>query len=65
MKIPKCDICGRIPPAEWEGDETGLPVMVGFQLENGVVLNVCRECVMKKPDAKIADIAKKKERELS
>lgn len=41
----KCDICGkRIYTSERRLD--GLPVAVGFELEDGRIINVCTECVM-------------------
>lgn len=40
----KCDICG----IEFEPGirEDGLPNGVGLVLENGVVINVCHDCLM-------------------
>ena len=41
----KCDICGKkIYMKEKRLD--GLPVAVGFELEDGRIINVCTECVM-------------------
>lgn len=39
----KCDMCGKeIIPGN---DENGLPNGVGFELEDGTMLNVCSECI--------------------
>lgn len=42
MKI-KCDKCGKkFQPGNRPG---GLPNGVGFQLENGTIINVCSDCI--------------------
>lgn len=41
----KCDICGkRIDKKEKRTD--GLPAGVGFELEDGRIINLCTDCVM-------------------
>ena len=47
----KCDICGKdIDMVKQRDDE--LPVAVGFELEDGRIINICTECVMEgKQDA--------------
>lgn len=46
----RCDICGKKIYREKRLD--GLPVAVGFELEDGRIINVCTECVMEgKQDA--------------
>lgn len=41
----KCNMCGKeIIPGN---DENGLPNGVGFQLENGKIINACLECIAK------------------
>lgn len=39
----KCDKCGKKFKPGMRTD--GLPTGVGFQLENGKILNVCSECI--------------------
>lgn len=44
----KCEMCGKeIVPGN---DENGLPNGVGFELEDGTMLNVCSECIAKTGD---------------
>ena len=39
----KCETCGKeIVPGN---DENGLPNGVGFELEDGSLLNVCSDCI--------------------
>ena len=41
----KCDICGKkIDMREKRTD--GLPAGVGFELEDGSIVNVCTDCIM-------------------
>lgn len=41
----KCEMCGKeIIPGN---DENGLPNGVGFEFEDGTMLNVCSECICK------------------
>lgn len=41
--MTKCDMCGKeIIPGN---NENGLPNGVGFELEDGTMLNVCSECI--------------------
>ena len=48
MKIaltPKCMDCGeRVPIGN---DKDGIPNMVGFQMEDGKVINICSKCISK------------------
>lgn len=44
MRI-KCEMCGKeIIPGN---DENGLPNGVGFELEDGIILTVCSDCICK------------------
>lgn len=39
-----CDECGKkIKP----GNTDGMPNGVGFQLENGKIINICQACIIK------------------
>lgn len=44
MMTPKCNDCGKRYPI---GNTNGMPNMVGFQLEDGQVLNLCYKCLIK------------------
>ena len=48
-KTPKCDKCGKRMPI-LPTDMT--PAMVGFELEDGKVINLCRKCIMELGKAK-------------
>lgn len=43
--IVKCDACGEtFMPGQ---DEEGYPNGVAFELENGLLINICSPCIMK------------------
>lgn len=42
---PKCTICGLVYPL-YPGDD--LPSMVGFETQDGNIINVCRACLSDK-----------------
>ena len=43
----KCDFCGKkIDMREKRAD--GLPAGVGFELENGRIINLCTDCILAK-----------------
>lgn len=41
--LPKCEKCGSRP---FSMTSDGLPAMVGFELEDGTVINLCKHCLM-------------------
>lgn len=43
MLTPKCMCCGERYPIS---PNDRLPAMVGFELEDGNVINLCRDCLM-------------------
>lgn len=43
-KTPKCKICGKRYPLDYPTPED-VPVMVGFLLNDGSVLNYCFKCL--------------------
>ena len=44
----KCDMCGKLFEAGNRAD--GTPNGVGFEFEDGTMLNVCSECIAKTGD---------------
>lgn len=54
MKKIKCDECGAMfYPGS---DKYGVPNGVGFELDDGTVINICKKCVMKAHAGASADI---------
>ena len=49
MLTPKCDLCGEriVVPEEPQTVADLFPAMIGFEFEDGTMINVCRDCMDK------------------
>ena len=47
FRMVKCRECGNYVDTKSKRDD-GLPVMIGFGLDDGTIYNVCADCIIKK-----------------